>query len=271
MKIFQIILKEIKDSYKGILIFTVLLSLFFMWFVSFYDPELFAGMEDILDSYPDAIKQLVGDFLSLTIFSGYINVYLFALAWFYFGLYFIMKTTQDIPKEIQNKTIDLVLSKPIKRWKFVIGKYFHYVFLTFFMVICVALCFFLGIFIFPNVNPSEVYFIELIVAFIWLFVFLVALISTSLILSTFLKPRRALALGLGIVIFFYIIGAFWENFDESLQGIKYTSIFYYFETSNLLVNQVWDNVLRDILILTGYSVFLVVASILIFNRRDIPV
>jgi len=76
---------------------------------------------------------------------------------------------------------------------------------------------------------------------------------------------------LGIIIFFYIIGAFWENFDESLQGIKYTSIFYYFETSNLLVNQVWDNVLRDILILTGYSVFLVVASILVFNRRDIPV
>ena len=271
MKLIQTIIKEIRFNAKAIIILAICFGLFFLAFLGMYDPTLFADMQALLDSYPDAIKQMVGDYIALTTFGGFINVYLFSMAWFYFGFYFIVKSAQDIPKEIEDKTIDIILSKPIKRWQFVIGKYVKHIITALIIVGFSSLGVLIGIFALPNINPNEIYFTEIFTVFLWLFVFLVALISTSLIFSTFLRPKRALTVSFGMMIFFYIIGIFWEAFPEAMQSIKFLSIFYYFETSNLLVNHVWDNVLLNILILAGYSACLVSLSLLIFNKRDIPV
>ena len=271
MKLLKITWNEFKINLKGFLIFTILMALFFFWFTSMFDPELFGEMEDLISGYPEAIQQMIGESISLTIFTGFINVYLFSLAWFYFGIYFIMKISQDIPKEIEDKTIDIILSKPIKRWKFVVGKFLRYVLGAAITTFCAATGVIIGIIAFPNVDPHSVYFIELIVAFLWLFVFLVALLSTGLFFSTFLTTRKSLGITLGFVILFYIIGMYWKSFGEALEIIKYFSIFNYFETSNLMVNQVWDNILINNIVLIAYSISLVILSIIVFNKRDIPV
>ena len=264
-------LKEIRYNIKGILILALCFGLFFLAFMAIYDPTLFEDMEALLASYPEAIVQMVGEYIALTTFGGFINVYLFSMSWFYFGFYFIIKAAQDIPKEIEDKTIDIILSKPIKRWKFVVGKYIRHVITAFIIVAISSLGVLIGVFAFPTIAPSEVYFNEIFAVFLWLFVFLVALISTSLLFSTFLRPRRALTLSFAVTIFFYIVGIFWDAFPEAIHGMRFLSIFYYFETSNLLVNHVWDNVFLNILILTGYSACMVGLSVLIFNKRDIPV
>ena len=271
MKLIQTTIKEIRYNIKAILILSLLFGLFFLSFMGMFDPTLFEDMQALLESYPEAIVQMVGDYVALTTFGGFLNVYIFSMTWFYFGFYFIIKSSQDIPKEIDDKTIDIILSKPIKRWKFVIGKYLRHVITAFIVVGISSLGILIGVFAFPNIDPNEVYFNEIYTVFLWLFVFLVALISTSLFFSTFLPPKRALSLSFAITMFFYIVGIFWEAFPESVQGIRFASIFYYFETSNLLVNHVWDMVLLNILILTGYSACMVGLSVLIFNKRDIPV
>ena len=271
MKLIQTTIKEIRYNIKAIIILALCFGLFFLAFMAIYDPTLFEDMEALIENYPEAILQMVGDYIALTIFGGFINVYLFSMTWFYFGFYFIIKTAQDIPKEIEDKTIDIILSKPIKRWKFVIGKYIRHIITAFIVVAFSSFGVLIGVFAFPTIIPSEVYFNEIYTAFFWLFVFLVALISTSLFFSTFLQSKRALTLSFAFIVFFYIVGIFWEAFPEAIQGIKFASIFYYFETSNLLVNHVWDNVLLNILILTGYSACMVGLSVLIFNKRDIPV
>ena len=239
--------------------------------MALYDPTLFEDMEALLASYPEAIALMVGQYIALTTFGGFLNVYLFSMSWFYFGFYFIIKVAQDIPKEIEDKTIDISLSKPIKRWKFVADKYIRHVITAFIIVAISSFGVLIGVFAFPTIIPSEVYFAEIYTVFLWLFVFIVALISTSLFFSTFLRPRRALTLSFAVTIFFYIVGIFWEAFPEAVHGMRFLSIFYYFETSNLLVNHVWDNVFLNILILTGYSACMVSLSVLIFNKRDIPV
>ncbi|NVM19483.1 MAG: ABC transporter permease subunit [Candidatus Lokiarchaeota archaeon] len=271
MKVIQTTLKEIRYSIKGIIILALLFGLFFLAFMAIYDPTLFEDMEALLASYPEAIVAMVGKYIALTTFGGFLNVYLFSMTWFYFGFYFIIKAAQDIPKEIEDKTVDIILSKPIKRWKFVIGKYVRHVITAFILVTFSSFGILIGVFAFPTIVPSEVYFNEIYTVFLWLFIFLVAIISTSLFFSTFLRPRRALTFSFAVIVFFYIVGIFWEAFPEAVQGMKFLSIFYYFETSNLLVNHVWDNVLLNILILTGYSACMVGLSVFIFNKRDIPV
>ena len=193
------------------------------------------------------------------------------MSFYFFGIYFILRASQDIPKEIDNKTIDLMLSKPIKRWEFSLGKYFSHIISAVIVIVGVMLMVILGFFIFPNVDPSDVPWPELFTAFLIMLLLMIGVISTGFFFSTFLDPKKALVLGFGVCIFLYAIGYFWQSFDESMQDIKYISIFYQAEVSDLLVNSNWDSIVMKILFLSSYSIILTVVSVIIFNKRDIPI
>ncbi|MHA1147539.1 MAG: hypothetical protein ACTSR8_04785 [Promethearchaeota archaeon] len=108
-------------------------------------------------------------------------------------------------------------------------------------------------------------------AFIWLFIFLISLISTGFFFSSFLDTKKALVMSLGLMIFFYIMGVYAPLFGEDYEDIQIISIFHYFDTAPLLNDNDWENVYQSILILTIYSIIFTSAGVLIFNLRDIPV
>ncbi|MFX1275847.1 MAG: ABC transporter permease subunit [Promethearchaeota archaeon] len=263
--------KELVLGKKGILFYTILMLLFTFWFTTIFNPGLFSKMAEYFENYPEVVLEMVGGQLALGEFGGFINTYIFSFAWMYFGIYLIMRASQDIPKEIDNKTIDLVLSKPINRWQFVIGKYFQHLTTTLLMTGAVALGLFLGIFTVPAINPAEVYYNEVIIAILWLFLFLVALVSTGFFFSTFMSTRLSLAFSFGMMIFFYAIGSFSSLMPEAVQGIKYFSIFYYFLPSDLLIDHTLDFIWLHALVLVFYSVVITIIAGIIFNKRDIPV
>ncbi|MGV9172052.1 MAG: ABC transporter permease subunit, partial [Promethearchaeia archaeon] len=236
-----------------------------------FDPDLFGEFKDILQNYPESLQQMVGGQFALSEFGGFMNIYVFTLSWLYFGIYFIIRASQDIPREIEQKTIDITLSKPIKRWEFFIGKYLYQVFAPAFLVLIVALTVILNTFWLPNIDPTEVYYDEFILAFFWMFLFLISLISTSMLFSSFAETKKALSLSMAFFIFFYAIGTYYDSFGEDVEFIKYFSPFYYFRTGDLLVDHIWEDVWWNILVLGGYSLIILVISIIIFNKRDIPV
>ena len=74
-----------------------------------------------------------------------------------------------------------------------------------------------------------------------------------------------------MMVLFFIVGTFYSYFEEDIQEIKRISLFFYYDPARILVSHSYENVLRDFLVLFGYSVVMVIASIVIFNKRDIPV
>ena len=270
-KTLKISWNELVLGRKSILFYTLLMGLFSFWFLTIFNPELFAGIEEVFENYPEFILEMIGGQLALAEFGGFISTYIFSFAWMYFGIYLILRASQDIPKEIDNKTIDLILSKPIKRWEFVLGKYLQHVSTAFLITAAVALGLFIGIITVPNINPAEVYYNEVFIVIPWLFLFLVALVSTGFFFSTFLNSRLSLAFSFGMMIFFYAIGSFTGLMPEAVRGIKYFSIFYYFIPSNMLINHTLDFVWLHALVLGIYSIILTIISGIIFNKRDIPV
>jgi len=242
-----------------------------MWFVSIFDPVFFSEFDTLLESYPEAIRQMIGQYFSLQTIGGLLNIYLFSMSLFFFGVYFVLKASQDIPKEIENKTIDLMLSKPIKRWEFSLGKYFYHIVGVFIVLLGVLGAVIIGFFIFPNVNPSDVPWAEFLTAYFVMILLNMCIVTTGFLFSTFLDPKKALVFSFALVIFFYAVGQFWQSFEEVMQDIKYISIFYHAEMSNLLVNSNWDGVLMKILFLSSYCIILTVVAVIIFNKRDIPV
>jgi hypothetical protein len=83
--------------------------------------------------------------------------------------------------------------------------------------------------------------------------------------------KQATGAAFSIMVVFFIIGTFHSFFDEGIQDIKYLSLFFYYDPTRLIVSLDSTNVVRDVLILSGYSVVLLLASIAVFNKRDIPV
>lgn len=271
MKIFELAKKNLSLNKTGILIYSGLIALFFFWFASIYDPELFADLEEFYQNFPDAIKSLIGGSLSISDYNSFMNVYLFSFAWMWMGLYFVLKASQDIPTEIEEKTIEITLSKPMKRWEFVLGKSFKHFLVLLFIIGLVMLGVYLAPFIWPKINPNDVNFITLTIAFVLLIIHLLSLLMTGFVFSVFFSRKRALALSCGALIFFYAIGQFYGLFPEFMQGIKYVSMFYYFDTYTLLVDASLEGLLVNLLVISIYSFVLLIGSILIFQRRNIPV
>lgn len=271
MKAIKVTLKELTTGKKGIIIYTVLLGLFYLWFVSIFDPIFFADFEALLDSYPEAIRQMIGEFYSLSTIGGLMNIYLFSMSFFFFGVYFVLKASQDLPREIDNKTIDLMLSKPIKRWEFSLGKYLNHIVGATIIITGVMGAVILGIFIMPNVNPNELNWPAFFTAFLIMLLLNLCIVTTGFFFSTFMDTKKSLVLSFGVIIFFYAIGQFWQSFGDNMENIKYISFFYYADVSNLLVNGSWEAIPLKVLFLSSYTIIVAIGSIIIFNKRDIPV
>ena len=129
----------------------------------------------------------------------------------------------------------------------------------------------LSIFIYHLIDPNSINFGEFGYAFLLFGVHLISLISIGLLFSTIFNRKSSLAFSFGMLIFFYIIGNFWTQFPEVAQGIKYISIFYYYDTNSVLIDHSLNGYWINILFLVIYSIVLILVSLELFRRRNIPV
>jgi len=79
-----------------------------------------------------------------------------------------------------------------------------------------------------------------------------------------------MALGVIVLFIMFFLGEFYVYMDESIQGIKYISIFYYFNPVEYMVNADFAIFTRDIIVLGSINIALIIGSLLIFNKKDIP-
>ncbi|UYP46979.1 hypothetical protein NEF87_003264 [Candidatus Lokiarchaeum ossiferum] len=262
---------EIKKSLKSTLLLSIIMGLFVLMIAVIFDPDLFVDFEDLVANYPEAILDMVGGVLDMTTFAGFYTVEFLAMIWMWLGIYFVLKAGQDIPSTIENKTIDLILSKPVKRWEFILGRYLRFLFTILTVIISMGLITALLILILPNLKDQEINTAEFITALTWAFLLILSLTTTAFFFSTFLNRKNATGAAFGIFVVFFVIGTFYTSFQENIQDIKFLSIFFYYEPARIMVSHSYENVLRDMLILFGYTLVLTISSIMIFDRRDIPV
>ena len=269
MEIFSVLKFEIKRNYKSILIFSGLVGGFILLMSSIFEPEFFSGYNDIMSGLPPELLEFVGGLVDLSTFEGFFNLYIFEMSWMWYGLYLILKVATDIPAEMENKTIDLVLSKPIKRWEFVLGKQLLHIITIFAAILLSSLCTLIAIAANPNVNPTEVDIGGFILCFVLLGFLLLAIESTALVISTISGSKKSTIVGFAIVMGLWFITAYSGSIP--IDNIEYISFFTYFDSRAILIDGVLTGILGNIFILLGYSVVLSAISIVYFTKRDIPV
>ena len=226
----------------------------------------------ILESMPE-LAEFFGGITAITTPYGFVNVELFSFMWIFVGIFLVYMTSGTaLPGEVEDKTIDLILSKPISRSSYLMGKIiFLYLFITGLMAVVFA---FIGVGMATSQTFIDygLYWDRLLAVYIINIVHLGTLVMTALLFATItLNSKKTMGAALAIMFLMFFIGSFWQFFPEEQQVIKYISTWFYLNTSDLFVEGIFDNFLRDILVLIGVNVGLIVASLLIFRRRDIPV
>jgi len=91
MKVHTIATIEIKKSFKGVLKVSAFMALFVIMIASIFDPDLFAGMEEVFANYPDFIMEMVGGALDLGTFGGFYTLEFLSMIWIWLGIYFILQ------------------------------------------------------------------------------------------------------------------------------------------------------------------------------------
>jgi len=196
----------------------------------------------------------------------------------------IVLTVYMIPNEIERRTIYTILSKPVQRWQFLVGKFFGAVFALGLMILMMSLVMIILFQIFQKPEPgklldlarqSSLYFIEMCL-----------LAAVAIFFSTFVTPLVNFFLSIGM----WLVGTVLNPLYDSIQGNQgaskamqmvakfVTSIlpnFANYDVKNPIINPgaTIQNETTYYLGTAGYGVLyitiLIIAGILIFDRREV--
>lgn len=273
MKQFVTSIKEYLLSKKYIILILGgiigLLSYFIIYMVE--DMDL-SAIQDIISAWPEGMLEFFGDVEIFSNVYGFWSLEILAFMWLYAGIYIIYMASGLLSQEVEEKTIDLTLSKPITRYNFLGGKIaFLYIFISATMGICFLIT--MGGMSFSSVYHEEgLFFDRLWLTYIIVVLFLGVLAMFAKFFSTiFLASRKSMALGVVVLFLMFFLGEFYIYMDESVQSIKYISVFYYFNPAEYLVYSDFPLYVRDLIVLGSVNACLITASLLVFNKKDIPI
>lgn len=178
-------------------------------------------------------------------------------------------------KEIDKKTIYTLLSKPIYRYQFILGKFYGLVLTLFLMLLLMSLIFLIVVFL----HTFQIEW-KMLIAVFFIFLELLLITSVALLFSCFSTPILSSIFSLS----FYLIGHVSWGLETLIQKVKpgfgktVAQILYTFlpdlENFNFKTEVVYNlpipsNIyISSILYGIFYTLFMLVLAMLVFRRRD---
>ena len=229
------------------------------------------AMEGFYTLFPEDLMAFIGDLGVIANPYGFWAMELLSFIWLYVGIYLIFMASSLLSRDVENKTIDLSLSKPISRYNFLGSK------ITFLYVFNMTVT---GIFFLitlgsmvssPTFRTEGIFPERLLATYFSVVLFLGALAMVAKFSSTiFLSTKKSLTVGVMFLFIMFFLGSFYVYMDEAIQDIKYVSIFYYYNPVDYLIKADLALFTRDIIILGVINGVLIAGSLFVFSKKDIP-
>jgi ABC-2 type transport system permease protein len=222
----------------------------------------------ISSSWPQLMRDLFGDpIYGFTDIYGWMNLQIFHITfWMFLGIFAAILSSQIIAKEIEEKTIDIVLSCPVSRTGLIINRLAAIIIILVFAGLLTLLGNVMGLMILD----VPVKFDLLITTYISGLLLCFAFASISLLISIWV-PQQSYT----VFITIGIMGAMF--FSEELlvklipffKAFSFINLFHFYRANEILIQGVIS--VKDLAILFGYFIILSFFSIFLFRKRDIPV
>jgi ABC-2 type transport system permease protein len=260
----QVYMKSMRKKWLRGVMYPILIAIFvplvaYMWPMLQNQLSMF---QDLLDSpvYKALLGQLVG--LGFT-FEG--AIYMYTFSWMEMLMVFItiFLPVKLISTEVDENTLDIMLSYPIPRWRYILEKfsvYLTYNLLYPILMLLFAILSAIGV----NETINLVTFTYSVIG-IWLLFF--ALGSISLLCGAlFLKSKKALTAS-GLVILGQYVLVRVGGIVEAANYVKYFSLFNYLN-AEAIVNS-GSMPIVDLLVVITVGITALVGALYIFQKREL--
>ncbi len=260
----NIFLKTLRDQLVSIFWWSagfIFLSIYLSYFFPYMSEN--TAIFKMVDSLPPVIKNLIGDVKFVSTPEGFFNLQPFS----YFApimilFYSVSRGVGVIAGELENGTLDLLLSKPVSRSGVILQK----VLSISLALAIIHIFFFLGMGLGLILFKIEMNIIRLADAIISVFMLSISFLTISVTAGIiFLNKKKAVGLVSGFALISFLINAYAPAVN-SFQIARIFSPFYYNSGNSPILNGL-D--LSHLLIQTFIAVFFLAVSILFFKKRDL--
>ena len=258
-----IIIQTLKDHLKGILILAALLFVWMLYITVVYPSVATMDMSDLMSN--TAIQAVYGAGINMNSFEGYMTTKAMLMFGLIFGGYIAWLAASFLSGEVERKTIDLLLSLPVKRENLVLARY-----ASLLPVIVILLAVGLaGIYAGARMANISTPFQWFGWTMLYMGLFGLAFGAMALLISAVLSNgRQAAMVSIGVMLAMYFMETI-GSVVPTVEIIRKLSLFHYMNYVGILGSHHLNWVDAGILLVVA-GVFLAL-TIYVYGRREINV
>lgn len=262
---FRIVIQTIKDNFKA----TIILSLLFSGMAAMYAgmyPQFSDMMVEMQQSGALDQFSFISGYQDMASYVGFLNVEMYQIFWILIlGIVMGFIAATSISKEIESKTIDILMSNPVSRKQIIFEKFIGLIPMILFinfsaMLVIIAIT--IGI-------NEELNFVYLFLTHVISIPYFLSIIAIAILISTIIDEKmRAGIVTMAIVVVMYIFESI-GNMIPDYENIGFISLTHYYSPYETLKNGNID------VFGTAVLIFVVVVSLILaiiyFDRKDIKI
>lgn len=262
----NLVKRYLKDRWVSATIFGVSLLLY-CWMMVVLMPAFLTnvGYQKMVEEVPQAFMTVFSG-ESTIVFNpeGFLSAYFFALWWpIIVGSFAIAAATAIVAKEIDEGTMDFLLSQPITRTNLILSRFWA---LSIYLFVLTAVTFG-GTWLLAPLYKVELNLKGLLTTGVLGLAFVIAISSFSLLFSLILRERNtAIVASLFLFIGTHLLNAL-SGLNETLGKFRFLSFFKYYRPSHTLATG--ELPLNDLSVFLAVIAVCLALSLIIFGRKDI--
>jgi len=238
------------------------------------DPDLIgiATTEKGADPFQELMQNPIyagftgGRNISMLEAKGFITLEFFSWWWMLSGLFIAYLSVSVIASDFENKRMDMMLSTPISRRRYLLEKFSAMSVIALFIVLLAIVGLSGGL---AKINALNEFSIEAVfLSLIGCLPFLMVISAVGMVTAVLFQKVRV---GMGITFAFVFAEFFlytFGNFSKSLEWMKTISIFKYWDYSSVIIDDFFKA--ADFILLTILAIVLLIIGIWVFKKKDIP-
>lgn len=258
--------QEMKNSFKILFIFSVVITLYVSIIMSMYNPDMMKTLDSIVESMPE-IMASVGMTTGSTSLIGFMISYLYGFILLIFPMLFCMiRANGLIAKYTDKGSMVTLLAAPIKRKTLCLTQLCVLLSGLFFLVLYTTV---LEIMIAEISFPNELMMSDLLILNGSLFCLHLFIGSICFLCSClFSDIKYSLGFGVGIPIIMYVLQML-ANAGEKAEIIKYLTFFTLFDANGIIAHE--TNAMIGIILLFVGAILLYSIGVMVFCKKDLHI
>lgn len=222
--------------------------------------------ELISSSWPQIMKDLFGDpIYAFTNIYGWIYLEIFHITfWLFLGVFASILASRIIAYEVENKTIDILLSTPITRTQLITSRFVSLSIMLLISTILTIMGCCIGIIVLGYVLNWG----SLLLSSVAGFLLSLSIASITLLISIFI-PRQIISIfvSCSLIGMMFLYTESLAKIIPFLEKISFVSLFNFYSAGKLLIHNSFS--ITDMVVLFAVTIIFVLASINIFSKKDI--